>query len=421
MKKYSINQFTQNFLKNLNSVNFPYKVKVFGIFGLITYPGYYFIWHYLVHIGYENLYMRLIAAGLCVPLIFERRIPVRVKKYLGLYWHLTILYAMPFLFTYFLLKNNFSYSEVLNAFSVIVLTILLLETTMMVLTIIIGAALGWIYFTLLNPGYVYPDVPYLTIFISYGTTIVLGGLFTYKVTDVQQERIKGMSMVASSIAHEIRTPLATIKLRIQAARHKLSTFFQEAGANDNELDSIFSSIDGAEKSADNANRVINMLLLNLSSVENRKMSDVVSVNHGIEEALNNYPFKSGERDSISWLPQEDFCFIGSELLFIHVLYNLIKNALYFTAAKADGADKIIIRTDKKNHRVYFKDYGAGIGKKELGLIFDKFYTKETHHGSGVGLAFCKEAIELFGGSITCQSVLNEFTEFCIELPLTERE
>lgn len=82
--------------------------------------------------------------------------------------------------------------------------------------------------------------------------------------------------------------------------------------------------------------------------------------------------------------QDDFT-IGSELLFIHVLYNLIKNALYFTDAKADDATTFIKLT-KKKHRAHFRDNGKGISKKELGLIFDKFYTKETHHGSGIGLS-----------------------------------
>jgi signal transduction histidine kinase len=45
-------------------------------------------------------------------------------------------------------------------------------------------------------------------------------------------------------------------------------------------------------------------------------------------------------------------------------------------------------------------------------IFDRFFTR-THHGSGIGLTFCKMAMEAFGGDITCESVEGDYTLFVL--------
>jgi len=52
----------------------------------------------------------------------------------------------------------------------------------------------------------------------------------------------------------------------------------------------------------------------------------------------------------------------------------------------------------------------------LPKIFDRFFSS-THHGSGIGLAFCKLVMQAYGGNITCQSQQGEFTEFVLSFPV----
>jgi signal transduction histidine kinase len=66
----------------------------------------------------------------------------------------------------------------------------------------------------------------------------------------------------------------------------------------------------------------------------------------------------------------------------------------------------------------FRDTGPGIAPDVLPHIFDAFFSTKRHgSGAGMGLAFCRRATELLGGSIECTSVRGAHTTFIVRLPL----
>ncbi|HBC71240.1 MAG TPA: ATP-binding protein [Coxiellaceae bacterium] len=99
-----------------------------------------------------------------------------------------------------------------------------------------------------------------------------------------------------------------------------------------------------------------------------------------------------------------------------MLFNLLKNALYYIARARKGQIYIHLENRENENRLYFKDTGKGIAKEMLSHIFNRFYSK-TDGGVGIGLSFCKMAMEWMGGSITCQSVEGEYTEFVLHFPI----
>jgi signal transduction histidine kinase len=71
-----------------------------------------------------------------------------------------------------------------------------------------------------------------------------------------------------------------------------------------------------------------------------------------------------------------------------------------------------------------RDTGCGIAADDLRHIFEPFFTtkgkkgpRSSHCGSGLGLAFCKEAVSAHGGCISVESKLDKGTSFKIILPL----
>lgn len=103
--------------------------------------------------------------------------------------------------------------------------------------------------------------------------------------------------------------------------------------------------------------------------------------------------------------------------FIQVLSNFLNNANKFTCT---GEVTLGYRVDKEQNSVsiYVKDTGKGIEKKELLMIFDRFYkTDEFEQGSGLGLSICKIIIERLHGQIKVESEVGKGSCFTVVLPL----
>ena len=109
--------------------------------------------------------------------------------------------------------------------------------------------------------------------------------------------------------------------------------------------------------------------------------------------------------------ENDFIFKGDENMMIFVIFNLLKNALYYKA-------KIEIRSEIKSdgNYLYFKDYGPGIGADKLELIFESFFTSGKKDGTGLGLPFCRRIMRAFDGEIICKSEVNKGAEFEMKFP-----
>jgi signal transduction histidine kinase len=140
-----------------------------------------------------------------------------------------------------------------------------------------------------------------------------------------------------------------------------------------------------------------------------------SVNNCIEQALQRYPFSEGERQLVHYDAAKNFVFHGNEMLLIHVLFNLIKNALYHIRAANKGLIRIWMTEISNHHQLHFLDTGAGISPQLMPYIFEHFFSK-TYHGSGIGLTFCKAVMESFSGAIECYSIEKEYVEFVLKFP-----
>jgi len=170
---------------------------------------------------------------------------------------------------------------------------------------------------------------------------------------------------------------------------------------------------------DYANTIIDMLLMKAgreNSLQNCT-NQICSIADCITEALARYPFKSPkERTLITYIG--DFQFKGSKLLMQHVLFNLIKNALYVIATAQRGEISIWVELGDKVNDLYFKDTSVGMTSQQLAKLFNHFYTT-TFMGTGIGLSFCKLVMNGFGGNITCESIKDEFTVFKLSFPVLE--
>jgi two-component system aerobic respiration control sensor histidine kinase ArcB len=244
-----------------------------------------------------------------------------------------------------------------------------------------------------------------------------------------QEKLEGMTLVSASIAHELRTPLANMNVNVSGFKGAIPELLKayklakeadliNEGMSKFEIAALEKKPDAMQKEVRAALTFIDMLLLNLNPHTLTSKLEIFSINQCIEEALSRYPYVAEQHNLVRWEKDksDDFSVKGEQLLIIHALFNLIKNALYYVLKAGKG--DIQIWTDKSNffNKLYFKDSGTGISSAALPHVFDKFYSN-THYGAGVGLTFCKWVMENLGGSITCESVEGSYTLFILSFPI----
>ena len=167
--------------------------------------------------------------------------------------------------------------------------------------------------------------------------------------------------------------------------------------------------------------LIDIFLVNSSwGVKNQVIgnSSRFSVQAAAREAIERFPYRSErERAAIELVDGEDFIAHGPKLFFVHVLFNLFKNA--FEEFGNAQMLQIRVKTEVENQSglVRITDNGKGIEPYLTKKIFEPFYSQSTAQGTGIGLPFCKYAIEeAFQGQIQCISSIGEGTEFTITIP-----
>lgn len=241
---------------------------------------------------------------------------------------------------------------------------------------------------------------------------------------VEEEKLNMMMSLAASIAHEIRTPLATVDVSAEYINDYLPILIESykklssldgnsSEIKQNELNELEKSPEIIQNEALAANTFVDIMLMNLKPKIGRQ--EVFLITDAITEALSRYPFQDDERNRVFCDDTHFFKVKGSQLLIVHVLFNLLKNALYYTHTQ--GQIKIWLeKNNNKYNKLYFKDTGKGIPKDILPHIFDQFFSR-TYHGTGIGLTYCKIVMDSLGGSIICDSIEGSYTQFILNFPV----
>jgi len=109
---------------------------------------------------------------------------------------------------------------------------------------------------------------------------------------------------------------------------------------------------------------------------------------------------------------------GDQEIIRRVIANLLGNALKFTPK--DGEIRIAVSRKDSMARVAVTDTGPGIPAEYHAKIFEKFGQVEKQarrHSTGLGLTFCKLAVEAHGGKIGIESEVGKGSTFWFELPV----
>ncbi len=398
-------------------------VPIMGLFGLVGFPLFYFVWSYIFPQEFESLLFRILVAILSIPWVFYHRLPSSFKSFFSIYLIISCWIMIPFFFSFMLLKNEWSMIWTMSTLAGLFLLILLINDWLFVTLLTFSAyliATFSVFFLDGTIGYTYFQFEYIPIFL-FG--IVGSIIFSHKKNIAHKSKISLLHSLGGSVAHEMRNPLNTIINAMGSVQSILPNKPEKETENSDytlSRSGLISLHNVVEESTDTvlrANKIIDSILAGMQgkSVDPATFKRT-SARNSVQSAVHSFSYSNPEdRRIVNIFATNDFEFFGDKDLLIYVLFNLIKNALYYKNKEGFRLE-ITTETGTVFNSIKVLDTGPGIPVSKREKIFDSFYTSGKKGGVGLGLAFCKRVITAFGGTIICDSKENEWTEFIISLP-----
>ncbi|HVR18875.1 MAG TPA: ATP-binding protein, partial [Polyangiaceae bacterium] len=212
------------------------------------------------------------------------------------------------------------------------------------------------------------------------------------------------------VVHDMRSPLTVIAGNLSFLKDECEKLSPQAAAD------LQDAIEGAEAVAKLAND-----LLDVSRLEEGKMPlrlaehDLGDVARAVQESLRAF-----ERGRQIELDVASRAVVACDAAIVQrILENLVSNAIKH--APAGSVIRISVGASGAGARVAVADEGAGVPPEARQKIFEKFglisaRTQDRYHSAGVGLAFCKLAVEAHGGAIGVEPREPNGSIFWFELP-----
>ncbi|MDO9404561.1 MAG: HAMP domain-containing sensor histidine kinase [Polaromonas sp.] len=282
-----------------------------------------------------------------------------------------------------------------------------------------GLLLGWMAS---HGGFTQAPVPsssipvenMVVIAFAWSVAILLGA----SSANLRRTRLINTLSTMGVMAHELRTPLATVNLMGDVLRNLVQHDVPESKRK--KLDELATRLQGLVRSM---TRQIDTQISNAQLMRLPREQSVILAAELVQEVVSQYPYRSSrERDCVQVHIQTDFCFTASRPLFAQVLTNLLKNALHALAAASTAPSPGDLRVEVGIHhgkgRIAVSDDGIGITHEQMQRIFEPFFSTQTGAGNGLGLTFCKNVVEAAQGRLSVHSQPGLGAVFMIDLPLT---
>lgn len=231
-----------------------------------------------------------------------------------------------------------------------------------------------------------------------------------KINDIKNDFINNMT-------HELKTPIATISLAIDAINNSQVRMNEEKF---NQYTAILKEEN--QKLNSHVERVLQMALLDKSELQlHKKKVNLVSI---INSAIYTHKLQIAKQHAqiIFDDKQLDVFLNADEFHIQNACNNLLDNALKYS--KENCQIEITIQRTLQNVVMVIKDNGIGIDSSLHQKVFEKFYRVQGGNlhdvkGFGLGLSYVKSIIESHQGNIELQSEKNKGSQFIIKLPLYE--
>ena len=401
----------------------PSRLRYVGYVGAISTVLFYFVRFTRPNAQpLDDLVPRVIGLVLYTLLALKDRWPERLKPYYIGYSYFALVSCLPFFMVLTGLQRGGGMPAISNAFIVVSFLVLVTDWRNTVVMLTVGAALAAAVYAATSAA---PKIPMdLVAQLPAFALIVIGGnLFKFSTEQIDAERkLRATQALAGSIAHEMRNPLTQIRYNLQGMQEALPPPTATAQAQTlagPEVHALYRHLAESELAVKRGLQVIAMTLDEVTAKPVDTSSfKYLSAAQATHKAVQEYAFQSHEeRASVSVQIAGDFIFRGDETAYLFVIFNLVKNALYYMTAFPQARVTVTV----ERYQVRVRDTGPGIPRSALPGLFQPFSSSGKSGGTGLGLAYCRRIMRAFGGEIRCDSVPGQFTEFTLHFPPVPRE
>ena len=249
------------------------------------------------------------------------------------------------------------------------------------------------------------------------TLIIITAFYITFGTLLKQKKLSEMkSDFINNMTHELKTPLATISLAVDALKNG------KVIADENKRNYFTAMIRDENK---RMNRHVETIL-QAAQTEKQQVElnkKPLHIHELIKKAAAQFQLQIEEKGGVFDLrlqAQKDLV-LADEIHFANLINNLIDNAIKYSKEK-----NLLINIQTKNtgrfFRIMIEDNGIGMTKETQRNIFEKFYRAHTGNihnvkGFGLGLSYVKAMTEAHEGKIMVDSELGKGALFTLEFPL----
>lgn len=239
---------------------------------------------------------------------------------------------------------------------------------------------------------------------------VLANTFDELLDDIEAGFIREKSFT-SDVAHELRTPLATMKMAIEDLLRK-------------DLDKdVTEDIQIIKEKNDLMIKMVNELLT-LSRMDQGRMKfemEVIDLSELTKVTVDEFKDRAKIKGiSVGAHIEDGVNIMADELLIIRLYNNILENALKFSKS----AIEITLSKDQDMAIIRIEDDGIGIAQDDIERIWDRFYQADTSRndkGSGLGLSMVKGILKAHEAEYDVKSVVGQGTTFTFRFKLHKKE
>lgn len=236
----------------------------------------------------------------------------------------------------------------------------------------------------------------------------------YSSLKKQEELILIKNDFISNISHELKTPVSTVKVALEA----LLDFDRQkdAALTKNYLEMAYSEMNRLDL-------LVNQVLNNSALEEGNKLvyPESINLNELIKDVVRSMQSRFNEQSAlVNFVTNNDETIIDADKLHIHgVLVNLLDNSLKYTHQKPQISINLL--QDPTETKLTISDNGIGISNEYLSKVFDKFFrvpTDNIHNvkGYGLGLNYAALVMNQHNGRISVENNIDEGCKFTLWFP-----